>query len=119
MANDSPTREVDKIAYRYNFFKSLNKYLREAKIETARHVVSGTYVEPIYAKTSENRPHCHVSLSDSVPKDALLIRRVVKNCDQNRARYYTGTVAHRIHRVYFFCENREKKELCFVLQLTY
>jgi hypothetical protein len=35
----------------------------KAKIGTARNVVQGIYVEPIYAKTSEIRPHCHVPLN--------------------------------------------------------
>jgi hypothetical protein len=40
------------------------EYLRkfEAKIGTARNVVSGTYAEPIYTKTPENPSRCHVPL---------------------------------------------------------
>jgi hypothetical protein len=43
------------------------EYLREfeAKIGTARKVVSGTHEEPISAKTPENPPHCHVPLMRS------------------------------------------------------
>ncbi len=41
-----------------------NEYLREfeVKIGTARNVVYRTYAEPIYAKTPENPPRCHVPL---------------------------------------------------------
>jgi hypothetical protein len=35
------------------------------KIGTAQNVVQGTYAEPIHAKTSKNRPHCHVPLMTS------------------------------------------------------
>ncbi len=38
------------------------EYLREleVKIGTARKVVQRIYEDPIYAKTPENPPHCHV-----------------------------------------------------------
>jgi hypothetical protein len=29
----------------------------------ARNVLQGTYAEPVYAKTPENPPHCHVPLN--------------------------------------------------------
>ncbi len=51
---DSPTRRVGESFFGYKF---------EAKIGTARNVyVYGTYAQPIYAKTPEIPPRCHVPL---------------------------------------------------------
>jgi hypothetical protein len=55
---DSPTRQVGESFFDYEYLREF-----EAKIGTARNVVQGTYAEPIYAKTPENPPRCHVPLT--------------------------------------------------------
>ncbi len=54
----SPNQRVGESFFDYEYLREF-----EAKIGSAPNVVWGTYAEPIYAKTSENRPHCHVPLS--------------------------------------------------------
>jgi hypothetical protein len=54
---DSPTRRVGESFFNYEY---LREY--EAQIATARNVVWQTYAKPIYAKTPENPPRCHVPL---------------------------------------------------------
>ncbi len=49
---DSPTWRVGESFFHYEYVREF-----EAKI--------GTYAEPIYAKTPENPPHCHVLLSNA------------------------------------------------------
>jgi hypothetical protein len=56
---DSPTRRVGESIFDYEYLREF-----EVKIGTARNVVYGTYVEPIYAKTPENPPRCHVPLKE-------------------------------------------------------
>ena len=55
---DSPTRRVGESFFDYEYLREF-----EVKIGTARNVVWGTYAEPIYAKTPENPPRCHVPLT--------------------------------------------------------
>jgi hypothetical protein len=57
---DSPTHRVRELLTLRLDYDYLRKF--EAKIGTARNVVLGTYAEPVYAKTPENPPHCHVPL---------------------------------------------------------
>jgi hypothetical protein len=54
---DSPTRRVGESFFDYEYLCDF-----EAKIGTAPKVVKGIYEDPIYAKTQENPPHCHVPL---------------------------------------------------------
>jgi hypothetical protein len=54
---DSPTRRYGESIFDYEYLHEF-----EAKIETARKLVCGTYADLNYAKTSENSVHCHVPL---------------------------------------------------------
>ncbi len=67
------------------------EYLREfeAKIGTARNVVYWTYAEPVYAKTQENPPHCHVPLTFFLDDHIILVKVYVM---QSRDRIYGSTI---------------------------
>ena len=54
---DSPTWRVGESFFDYEYLHEF-----EAKIETARKLVCGTYADLNYAKTSENLVHCCVPL---------------------------------------------------------
>jgi hypothetical protein len=55
---DFPTQRVGGSVFEYEYLREF-----EAKIETVQMVVSGTYANPIYAKTLEKLAHCHVPLT--------------------------------------------------------
>ena len=55
---DSPTHRYGESIFDYEYLHEF-----EAKIETARKLVCGTYADLNYAKTSENSVHCCVPLS--------------------------------------------------------
>ena len=54
---DSPTHRYGESIFDYEYLHEF-----EAKIETARKLVCGTYADLNYAKTSENSVHCCVPL---------------------------------------------------------
>ena len=54
---DSPTHRCGESFFDYEYLREF-----EAKIGTARIVVSGTHGKPVYAKTPENPPSCHVPI---------------------------------------------------------
>ncbi len=57
---DSESRRVGESFFDYEYLREF-----ESKIGTAR-VMAGTYAKPIYAKTSENKPHFHVPLREHI-----------------------------------------------------
>ncbi len=65
---DSPTHRYGESIFDYEY---LHKF--EAKIETARKLVWGTYADLNYAKTSENSVHCRVSLIKKERKKDSLV----------------------------------------------
>ncbi len=64
---ESGSRRLSASPRRGDVFRYENLREFKVKIGTARNVVEGTNAEPIYAKTSENRPHCHVPLKENSP----------------------------------------------------